>query len=211
MRLRMILMVPLTVVVGALLAPACSSGLPSDNVASAPTSTRAPRLSDYTQGDSGSSAGRSSSAGSASSGGGGTGSDPAAGDSAAGSDQTTTSSPQSQYVASTTTTTAVPSIDDLAGVVAASVGSCVELASQWAQLQIQLLGGTDPGVSEQQVAQTFKSQLPADLHNDVDIVAAAVGQIAVKGVLDGAGALNTPQYQAANGAVTSYLATACGG
>ena len=102
------------------------------------------------------------------------------------------------------------SIPDL-GSVAGSMGSCMEVAGAYASLALGALGGPEGAKKSQQQAEQLKQKLPAELADDIDVVAQTFGKIADQGFLDGAGALNDPEFTKANRNITDYLQTTCSG
>ena len=106
-----------------------------------------------------------------------------------------------------TTDTTIPDLGDVAG----SLGDCMGVAGTYASLALNVLDGEDGAKKAQKDAESLKSKLPADLADDIDVVADTFGRIAQKGVLSGASELDDPAFTKANDNITKYLQTQCGG
>lgn len=98
-------------------------------------------------------------------------------------------------------TESVPGLENL--------GDCFDLATAYSSLYLQALSGD--AAEAQQKAEELKDQLPEELHDELDVVAAAIGEVAEEGPLGGSSALSTPEYQEADTAITDYLQQECGG
>lgn len=92
-----------------------------------------------------------------------------------------------------------------------NMGDCLDLAASYSSLYLEALGGADGAKDAQAKAKEMKSQLPDDLHDDIDVVADAIGEVADKGIVNGSDALSTSEYEDANTAITDYLTKECGG
>jgi hypothetical protein len=90
-----------------------------------------------------------------------------------------------------------------------NLGDCFDLATAYSSLYVQAISGD--AAEAQKQAEELKAQLPEDLHDDIDVVAAAIGEVAEEGPLSGSSALTTPEYQDADSAITDYLQKECGG
>jgi len=97
------------------------------------------------------------------------------------------------------------------GSIAGGMGDCLEVAGSYAGLALGVLDGADGAKKSQKQAEQLKAKLPADLSDDIDVVAATFGRIAKAGVLDGASELNDPAFTKANDNITNYLQSECGG
>lgn len=94
---------------------------------------------------------------------------------------------------------------------AAALNRCLEIAGSWAGLRLAALGSPDDARQARADAEELKANLPDSLHDDVDVVAAAFGEVAEKGIVDGAAALDTPEFLQANQAIEAHLTRNCGG
>ncbi|MCP4434490.1 MAG: hypothetical protein GY812_03195 [Actinomycetia bacterium] len=86
---------------------------------------------------------------------------------------------------------------------------CFTLATEYASLYIQALGGEEGATAAQKEAEELKDVLPSDLHDDIDVVAEAIGKVASEGLLSGSEALDTPEYNSANDAISEYFDKEC--
>ena len=98
-------------------------------------------------------------------------------------------------------TDSVPGLENL--------GDCFDLATAYSSLYLQALSGD--AAEAQKQAEELKDQLPEELHDELDVVAAAIGEVAEEGPLGGSSALSTPEYRDADAAITDYLQQECGG
>jgi hypothetical protein len=69
--------------------------------------------------------------------------------------------------------------------------------------------GKDAAASAQKALDDLATKLPADLQGDLAVVADAFGQIAAKGVVDGASALTSSEFVTANEHILGYLRDDC--
>lgn len=107
----------------------------------------------------------------------------------------------------------IPDLDDLTETIPGlgELGDCMEIAAAYGSLYFEALGGADGAEEAQRKADELKSVLPEDLHDDIDVIADAIGEVAEQGIVDGSEALSSPEYQAADQAINDYLAEQCGG
>ena len=107
----------------------------------------------------------------------------------------------------------IPDLDDLTESIPGleQMGDCLEIAAAYGSLYFEALGGADGAEAALQKAEELKSVLPEDLYDDIDVVAEAIGEIAEEGLFSGSEALDSPEYQAADQAITEYLNEQCGG
>jgi hypothetical protein len=107
----------------------------------------------------------------------------------------------------------IPDLDDLTESVPGleEMGDCMEIAAAYGSLYFEALGGADGAAQAQEKAEDLKSVLPEDLHDDIDVVAEAIGTVAEEGLFSGTDALSSPEYLAADEAITAYLDEQCGG
>jgi hypothetical protein len=109
--------------------------------------------------------------------------------------------------------TSIPDLDDLTESIPGlgELGDCMEIAAAYGSLYFEALGGADGAEQAQEKAEELKSVLPEDLHDDIDIVAETIGQVAEEGLFSGSDALSSPEYLEADQAITAYLDEQCGG
>ncbi len=117
-------------------------------------------------------------------------------------------SPSSTSTTTTTDPNAVTTIPDM-GNVAGPVGSCLSAAAKFTNLVQGVLQGGEGAKRSQAAAEQLKAELPADLQDDADVVAAKFGEIAARdGNLTDAD-VNDPEYKAASDAISAYFAKDC--
>lgn len=92
-----------------------------------------------------------------------------------------------------------------------ALGDCLQVASTWAGLALSALGSPEDAKKARDQAEELKSSLPADLHDDLDTVAEAYATVAEKGLIEGADALDTPEFNKANKNIEAYLDKTCSG
>ena len=109
-------------------------------------------------------------------------------------------------------TTSIPDLDDLTESIPGlgELGDCMEIAAAYGSLYFEALGGADGAEQAQEKAEELKSVLPEDLHDDIDVVADTIGQVAEEGLFSGSDALSSPEYLEADQAITAYLDEQCG-
>lgn len=109
--------------------------------------------------------------------------------------------------------TSIPDLDDLTESIPGlgELGDCMEIAAAYGSLYFEALGGADGAEQAQEKAEELKSVLPEDLHDDIDVVAETIGQVAEEGLFSGTDALSSPEYLEADQAITAYLDEQCGG
>jgi hypothetical protein len=86
----------------------------------------------------------------------------------------------------------------------------MEIAAAYGSLYFEALGGADGAEQAREKAEELKSVLPEDLHDDIDVVAETIGQVAEEGLFSGTDALSSPEYLEADQAITAYLDEQCG-
>jgi hypothetical protein len=89
------------------------------------------------------------------------------------------------------------------------LADCGEILKAYAQLAATAAKGKDAAASAQKTLDDLAAKLPADLQDDLAVVADAFGQIAAKGVVDGASALTTSEFVKANEHILGYLRDDC--
>ncbi len=109
--------------------------------------------------------------------------------------------------------TTIPDLDDITDSIPGlgDLEGCIGMATAYSSLYLEALGGEDGARDAQKTAEALKDELPSDLHDDIDVIADAIGQIAEEGLLNGSDAFETPEYKEADAAVTKYLQEECGG
>ncbi len=127
-----------------------------------------------------------------------------------GSDKSSTSDPSSSDSGSDNSNSDIPDIGDITDGLPDNLEGCLNLASAYASLYLEALGGEDGAAKAQKTAEELKGQLPSELHDDIDVIADAIGQVATKGVINGSDALNSPEYNDADAALTKYFEQECG-
>lgn len=116
-----------------------------------------------------------------------------------------------------TTTTAEDSEDGSEGTIPdfgdelGDVGDCLEAAAAYASLALSALSSEDGAAEAQKQAEALKDQLPEELHDEIDVVAEAFGKVSSEGLIEGAEALDSPEFNKANGAIEEYFTETCGG
>lgn len=107
----------------------------------------------------------------------------------------------------------IPDLDDITDSLPdmGDLEDCFQLAATYSSLYLEALGGEDGARDAQKKAEELKDQLPDGLHEDIDVVADAIGEVAEEGLLSGSAALETPEYQEADRAITDHLQEECGG
>jgi len=115
---------------------------------------------------------------------------------------------------STTVTTmdpnAVTTIPDMGNVVG-PVGSCLGAAAKFTNLVQGVLEGGEGAKRSQEAAEQLKAELPGELDDDADVVAAKFGEIAARGGALTDADVNDPAYNAASAALSAYFAKNCQG
>ena len=72
------------------------------------------------------------------------------------------------------------------------------------------LGGEDAAKEAQEAVEKLKADLPDELDDALDTVGDAYGEVADKGLIDGAEALDTDEFKEADEKINAYLEEACG-
>lgn len=103
-----------------------------------------------------------------------------------------------------------PTIPDL-GSVGGTMGQCMQVVATYTSLALGVVDGPEGARKSQKEAEQLKKQLPPELTDDIDVVAATFGKIADQGILDGLGGLDDPAFTQANKNITDYLQTNCSG
>lgn len=178
-------LLPITLLVlGALIAPACSSD-DSTDTASSSSNER----------DSGADSGKSDKSGDSGDSGdsGNSGDSGDSGDSGANPDET-------------------PGLDDLTESIPGleDMGDCITQATAFSSLYFETLGGGSGAEDAQKKAEELKKVLPEDLHDDIDVISKAIGEVAEEGLMSGTDALETEEYKAAEQAISKYFEEECG-
>jgi hypothetical protein len=89
------------------------------------------------------------------------------------------------------------------------IGDCLEIAALYGSLYFEAIGGADGAAEAERKAEELKEVLPADLADEIDVIAEAIGRVATEGITSDA--LGTPEYEAADEAIADYLTSACEG
>lgn len=105
--------------------------------------------------------------------------------------------------------TATSLLDEAGGAID-SVSDCVNIGLTWGKLQAATLGGTNGTDQAQTAAEELKGLVPADLDDDIDVIAEALGTLADEGLTSGSTALSSPEYEAAVEELTTYIGSECG-
>jgi hypothetical protein len=114
----------------------------------------------------------------------------------------------------------LPDMDDLEDLADGSIpdfdefgdlGDCMSQATAYASLAMSALGGDDSGKSAEKALKEMKATLPKDLHDDLDVLADAYKKVAKDGFIEGGEAMDTPEFQQADEAISAYFEETCGG
>jgi hypothetical protein len=89
------------------------------------------------------------------------------------------------------------------------LADCGEILKAYGQLATTAVKGKDAAASAEKTLDDLATKLPADLQADLAVVADAFGQIAAKGVVDGASALTSSEFVKANEHILGYLRDDC--
>jgi len=89
------------------------------------------------------------------------------------------------------------------------LADCGEILKAYAQLAASAAKGKDAAASAEKTLDDLAAKLPANLQDDLAVVADAFGQIASKGVVEGASALTTSEFVKANEHILGYLRDDC--
>jgi hypothetical protein len=89
------------------------------------------------------------------------------------------------------------------------LADCGEILKAYGQLAATAVKGKDAAASAEKTLDDLATKLPADLKGDLAVVADAFGQIAAKGVVDGASALTSTEFVTANEHILGYLRDDC--
>ena len=89
------------------------------------------------------------------------------------------------------------------------LADCGEILKAYGQLAATAVKGKDAAASAGKTLDDLATKLPADLQGDLAVVADAFGQIAAKGVVDGASALTSSEFVKANEHILGYLRDDC--
>lgn len=109
----------------------------------------------------------------------------------------------------------IPGLDDLDDLTESipglgDMGDCISQAAAFSSLYFETLGGEDGAKDAQRKAEELKKVLPDDLHDDIDVISKAIGQVAEEGLLSGTDALDTDEYRQAEEAISKYFQEECG-
>jgi hypothetical protein len=106
----------------------------------------------------------------------------------------------------------VPGLDDLTENIPGlgDMGDCISQAAAFSSLYFETLGGENGAKDAQRKAEELKAVLPDDLHDDIDVISKAIGQVAEEGLLSGTDALDTDEYRQAEEAISKYFQEECG-
>ncbi len=106
----------------------------------------------------------------------------------------------------------VPGLDDLAEGIPGleNMDDCITQAAAFGSLYVEALGGENGAKDAQRKAEGLKEVLPDDLHDEIDVISDAIGQVAEEGLFSGTDALDTEEYQNAQEAISKYFDEECG-
>jgi len=99
--------------------------------------------------------------------------------------------------------------DEISGL--GEMSDCFSLAATYGSLYFEALGGGDGAKGAEAKAEQMKEQLPESLHDDIDVIADAIGTVAEEGIINGSDALDTDEYNEANDAISKYFEQECDG
>ncbi len=97
----------------------------------------------------------------------------------------------------------IPGLDD-------ELGDCLSQAAAFSSLYFEALGGEDGAKEAQRKAEELKDLLPDDLHDDIDVISEAIGQVAEEGLLSGTDAMETDEFNTATDNINAYFEDECG-
>jgi len=89
------------------------------------------------------------------------------------------------------------------------LGDCAELGLAYGQLVIIAFASDDPGTEIDAVIGELKDKVPAELQDDLQVVADTFADAGDGGILDATGAMSDPAFSTANGAITDWISTQC--
>jgi hypothetical protein len=89
------------------------------------------------------------------------------------------------------------------------LADCAEILKSYGSLAVTALKGKDAAASAEKTLKDLEGKLPADLRDDLEVVANAFGAIAEKGVVLGAKELTSGDFLEANKNILGYLRTDC--
>lgn len=110
----------------------------------------------------------------------------------------------------TTETTDLADLAEQLPGVADDLGDCFSQAAAFSSLYFEALGGEGGAEAAQQKAEELKDVLPDDLHDDIDVISKAIGQVADEGLLNGSDAMDTPEFNEASDNINAYFEKECG-
>ena len=100
----------------------------------------------------------------------------------------------------------IPDMDDFG-----DLGDCMSQATAYASLAMSALGGKDSAETAEKAIEEMKSALPADLADDIEVLGEAYRKVAEDGIIEGGEAMDTPEFEKADKAVSDYFEKTCGG
>jgi hypothetical protein len=86
---------------------------------------------------------------------------------------------------------------------------CGEILRAYGNLAATAIQGEDAAANARETLEGLADELPADLQDDLTVVADAFGTIADEGVVQGASALTTSEFREANENILGYLRDDC--
>jgi hypothetical protein len=89
------------------------------------------------------------------------------------------------------------------------LGDCAEILKSYGSLAATALKGKDAAAAAEKTLKGLEGKLPADLRDDLEVVANAFGAVAEKGVVLGARELTSSAFVEANKNILGYLRTDC--
>lgn len=106
----------------------------------------------------------------------------------------------------------VPGLDDLAEEIPGleNMSDCLSQAAAFSALYFDTLAGGDGAKDAQKQAEQLKSVLPEDLHDEIEVIAAAIAEVAEEGLMGGSDALESEEYKKAEQAINKYFEEECG-
>jgi hypothetical protein len=104
-----------------------------------------------------------------------------------------------------------PDLSDLGDMDLGNLDECMTVAATYAGLAMSALGGEEAAKEALSQLDELKTELPSDLEDDLDVIAEAYGEVADKGIIDGADALDSDEFNEADANIQAWLEETCGG
>ena len=102
-----------------------------------------------------------------------------------------------------------PSGTGSGGAGSGGLARCGEILRAYGSLAATAIQGEDAAANAKETLEGLADELPADLQDDLTVVADAFGTIAEEGVVQGASALTTSEFREANENILGYLQDDC--